>query len=172
MVIAAISLLLWRFGFEKLAGHPGANVIDDFAVLVLRAEQNDFGIFIGSHGVSGRPVKEVAGTDYFLLVRKGHGEFSLQKVSPVWRLTTVALKPFQQRRNVRAGAQRKIFCAHLSESGRISKISLLPSHRARRVDSDRNIIFRYSHLSLLALKYIKAGKAYPETVIADITFCR
>src|SRR5688572_14638771 len=137
-----------RRGVRGLARHLGTNVIDDFAVLVLWAEENDFGIFVGSHAVSRRPVKQVAAADYFLLfVRKAHRKFSVQKVSPVRRLTTVAFQPLEQRRDVRPGTQRKVFGAHLSESCRVSEISLLTSYRTGRVDSDRNIIFRYSHLS-------------------------
>ncbi len=42
---------------SKLASHLAQHVIYDFAVFVLRTEQNDLGVFTDSHRVSGRPVK-------------------------------------------------------------------------------------------------------------------
>lgn len=42
------------------AGHLLQHVVDDLAVLALRAEEDDFGVRTHPHGVSRRPVEEVA----------------------------------------------------------------------------------------------------------------
>lgn len=67
------------FSHSRLARHLTQHVVYDLAVLVLRTEQNDLGVFTHSHRVSGRPVEQVAAVYHFLcVVCVGDGKFSLQ----------------------------------------------------------------------------------------------
>ena len=68
-------------------------MINDLAVLHLRAEKNYFGIASDLHGVPRRPVEEVAGRDGFLLsVRIGDRYLPFHQVTSMRRLAEVILE--------------------------------------------------------------------------------
>jgi hypothetical protein len=132
------------------AAHLCEHVIDDFGVLVLRAEHDDFGVLVDLHRVSGRPMEQVAaGEGFFAAIGIRDGDFALHQVAPVRRLAQVALQPPEQRRDVGTGRQREILAADLAVAGGVAEVLLLTRHGARHIDPGRNIVLCDSHCVLL-----------------------
>ncbi len=55
--VGCMPLLCGNHRYLRLAGHLAQHVVYDLAMLVLRTEQNDLGVFTDSHSMSGRPVE-------------------------------------------------------------------------------------------------------------------
>lgn len=76
----------------QLPGH----VLDDVAVLPLRAEHDDLCVGVDLHVVPGRPVEKIVLGDRLLLaVRVGGGEVAAQHESPVGALAAVTVQPLE-----------------------------------------------------------------------------
>ncbi|MBN8762328.1 MAG: hypothetical protein J0I63_03145 [Thiobacillus sp.] len=87
----------------SLASHFPEHVIDHFAVLVLRAEQDDIGVLTHSDRVVRWPVEQVAAMDFFTAaVRIGHRERTLQDIAPVRSLAKIVLQPLKERGDIGA----------------------------------------------------------------------
>src|SRR3990167_1309628 len=134
------------------SGHLVQHFVDHFAMFVLRTEQDDFGVFSHLHRMAGRPIEQVAAANHFVSpIRVAHGQLALDHIAPVWRLAHVTLQALQQRRDIRTGAQRKIFGTHHPESRRAAKFGLLPRHGAGYVDPHWYILLCNSHDDLLVV---------------------
>ena len=70
-------------------------MVNNFAVLQLRAEQYDFSILTYLYGMPWRPIEEIT-SDYILFysISIGDSNLTFNKVSPMRRLTKVVFKAF------------------------------------------------------------------------------
>jgi hypothetical protein len=63
----------------------------------------------------------------------------------VWTLAKVALQPLEQRRYIRACAERKVLAANHAVPCRIAEIRLLSGYRAWNVYFNGNVFLWYPH---------------------------
>src|SRR3977135_936167 len=108
------------------------HVVDDVAMLLLRAEHDDLRVSINPHIVPRRPVEEVIGADSLPLAGCiGRGDVTTQHEAPVGTLTEVSFQPLEQRGGIHAGGKRKVLATDLTVSTRITEISALTDNGAR-----------------------------------------
>jgi len=71
-------------------------VVDDVAMLMLRAEHDNLRVGVNLHIVPRWPVEQVIGADCLLLAgRIGRGELTAQYEAPMGTLTEVSFQPLE-----------------------------------------------------------------------------
>src|SRR5688500_9702236 len=141
-LIPAVCMVLTLYFFD--------HVIDDVAVLALRAEHDDLRVGVDLHVVPRRPVEEVVRLDRLALaLRIGGGDLAVQHEAPVRAVAVVAFQALEQRRGIDARRQREVLAADLAEAAGIADVRALAEHRAG--DSHRHVHprWRYSHAGSL-----------------------
>ena len=94
-------------------------MIDNFDVLLLRTEQNNFCILIDLYSMAGRPVKKVTAVHGVLRsVAVCDDDLAFDQVSPMRRLAKITFESFEQWSNVGAGGQREVFAREFPETYR------------------------------------------------------
>jgi hypothetical protein len=82
------------------------------AVLVLRAEHDNFSVCIDLYIVSWRPVKQIIRIDCLLHpVRVGRSDLSVQDVAPMGALAQIAFKSLEQRGCIDSRRETEVLAA-------------------------------------------------------------
>src|SRR3972149_6451518 len=115
-----------RLRRASLAPRLFNHVVDDLAMLVLRAKHDDLRVSINPHIVPRWPVEQVIGADCLLLAgRIGCGELTTQHEAPMGTLTEVFFQPLEERGGIHARGKGEVLAADLAISTRITKILAL-----------------------------------------------
>jgi hypothetical protein len=90
-------------------------MIDDMAVLLLRAEHYDLRISVNLYIMPGRPVKKIIRVDCFLCaVRVRRRELPAQNEAPVWALAQISIQPLEQRRGINPCRKTEVLATDLA----------------------------------------------------------
>lgn len=123
------------------------HVVDNLAMLVLRAEHNDLRVSIDAHIVPRWPVEQVIGADCFLLAdRIGRGEFTTQHKAPMGTLAEVSFQPLEERGGIHARGKGEVLAADLAVSARITEIRALADNCAWYLHLDIHLFLCDPHV--------------------------
>lgn len=128
-------------------------MVNDGAVFLLGAEEDDLGVLGNGDGMAGGPVEQIATEDeVFRAVQVGYGDLAFDQIAPMGRLTEVVFESLEQGRDVDTGREGEVLAGDFAVACRIAKFGYLASYGARNVDLLRNIVLRDSHGGV-ALKF-------------------
>ena len=129
-----------------LTFHLRYHVVDDTAVLVLRAEHDDLRVCIDFYIVPGWPVKQIVCVDRLLhTVRVSYGELAVHDETPMWALAQIPFQSLKQRGGIYTRRETEVLAADLAQSGCVAEISSLTDHGAWDFHLDVYVLFRHSH---------------------------
>ena len=124
-------------------------MIDYGAVFGLRTEQDDLRVTSDSHGVPRWPVEEIA-SGYALLrpIQIRHRDLAFNHVSPMRGLAAIGLEALEERGDICACFQGKVFASDGAITGRIAEVEYLTGDCAGNVETRLDILFCDSHVFL------------------------
>jgi hypothetical protein len=123
------------------------HMIDDMAVLALRAEHNNLCVSIDPDVVSRGPVEQVIGVHLFLFACCiSGGQLSAQDEAPMRTLTEVSFKPLEEWSGVYSSAKSEVFAANLAEPARVTELGPLTDDGAWDSHLDVDIFLCNSHV--------------------------
>src|SRR6188768_2153629 len=124
----------------------GLHVLDDLAVFVLGAKQDELRIGLDLHVVTWRPIEQIVGTHRLALAAGVSGrELAAQDEAPVRAMTDVAREALEQRRRVHARSEREVLSADASVAFDRAEAFLLANGGAGDLDAYGHFVFVYSH---------------------------
>src|SRR3954471_17434966 len=107
------------------------HVLDDVAVLALRAEHHDLGIGVDPDVVPGRPVEEVTCLDRLGdVIGVCRRQAPAEDIAPVRALAEAALQPLEERCRVDSGGEREVLAADRVETACVTEVLPLANHRS------------------------------------------
>jgi hypothetical protein len=126
------------------------HVVDDLAMLVLRAKHDDLRVSINPHIVAWWPVEQVAGADCLLVAGcVGRGELTTQYEAPMRTLTEVSFQPLEERGGIHACGKGEVLAADLAVSTRIAEIRALTDNGAWDCHFDIDLFLCNPHVLIL-----------------------
>src|SRR5680860_173185 len=125
-------------------GQLGADVVHHRAVAHLGAEQDQLGVLLDAHAVSGRPVEHVSGGAAVEgAVGVGDDDITLDDVAPVRGGAGVVLESGKQGREVRSGTEAEVLGAH-GPFGH-AEVGELTGDGSWSLDPYRDVVLRDAH---------------------------
>ncbi len=127
-------------------------MLDDGAVLDLRAEQDDLGIDAHAHRMARRPIEEIAARDdFFLPIAVRDGDLPLDHVSPMRGLAQIGFQSLEERPEVGALLEREVLARDRAVTAGIAKVQFLSGDGAGHVQSGLDVVLCDAHVGSLCV---------------------